>query len=115
MRLDPTLAAAPNWGSRDPRATRSVDFMAEIEVDAPAPRHIRVALSALVLGILAVVLSVIPGAAFVAFLPALLAGFMGVHGVRSRLDDRWQLIVGLVLAPVAIILSLATILGLTRL
>jgi hypothetical protein len=85
--------------------------MSEIQVDVPAQRQIRVALSALVLGILSVVLSVIPGAAFVAFLPALLAGFMGVHGVRSRLDDRWQSIVGLVLAPVAIILSLATIFG----
>ncbi|MCU1470539.1 MAG: hypothetical protein JWQ39_1688 [Glaciihabitans sp.] len=85
--------------------------MSEIQVDVPAQRQTRVALSALVLGILSVVLSVIPGAAFVAFLPALLAGFMGVHGVRSRLDDRWQSIVGLVLAPVAIILSLATIFG----
>ena len=85
--------------------------MSELQVDVPAQRHIRVALSALVLGILSVVLSVIPGAAFVAFLPALLAGFMGVHGVRSRLDDRWQSVVGLVLAPVAIILSLATIFG----
>ncbi len=89
--------------------------MSEIPADAPAERRIRVALSALVLGILAVVLSVIPGAAFVAVLPAVIGAFMGVHGVRSRLEDRWQSVAGLVLAPVAIILSLATIFGLIRL
>jgi hypothetical protein len=89
--------------------------MSEIQVDAPPERRVRVALSALVLGILAVVLSLIPGGDFVAILPAALAAFMGVHGVRTKLDDRWQSIAGLVLAPVAVILSLATIFGVIRL
>lgn len=88
--------------------------MSEVPADAASERHVRVALSALVLGILAVVLSVVPGAAFVAFLPALLGGFMGVHGVKDHLADRWQSVAGLVLAPVAIILSLVTIFGLIR-
>jgi hypothetical protein len=88
--------------------------MSEIQVAAPSQRRIRVALSALVLGVFAVVLSVIPGAAFVAFLPAVLGGFMGVHGLRGRLDDRWQSISGIVLGSISIVLSLATILGLIR-
>jgi len=85
--------------------------MSEMQADATSERHVRVALSALVLGILAVVLSVIPGAAFVAFLPAVLGGFMGVHGVKDQLADRWQSVAGLVLTLVAIILSLVTIFG----
>jgi hypothetical protein len=86
--------------------------MSEMQADAASGRHVRVALSAFVLGVAAVVLSVIPGAAFVAFLPAVLGGLMGVHGVKDQLADRWQSVVGLVLAPVAIILSLVTIFGL---
>jgi hypothetical protein len=85
--------------------------MSEIQAGASSGRHVRVALSALVLGILAVVLSVIPGAAFVAFLPAVLGGFMGVLGVKAHLVDRWQSVAGLVLAPAAIILSLLTVFG----
>ncbi|HEY4266976.1 MAG TPA: hypothetical protein VGM94_02180 [Galbitalea sp.] len=89
--------------------------MSEVQVDERVRRHIRVALSALVLGAVAVVLSVIPGAAFVAILPALLGLLMGIHGVKDKLADRWQSITGLVLAPIAIILSVATIFGVIRL
>jgi hypothetical protein len=62
----------------------------EVHAEPRPARNIRVALSALVLGIVAVALSVIPGAAFVAILPAVLGGFMGIHGIRSHLKDRWQ-------------------------
>ena len=89
--------------------------MSEVQLDERPRRNIRVALSALVLGAVAIVLSVIPGAAFVAFLPALLGLLMGVHGVKDKLADRWQSVVGIVLAPIAIALSLATIFGLIRL
>jgi hypothetical protein len=83
----------------------------EAQAEPRPARNIRVALSALVLGIVAVALSVIPGAAFVAILPAVLGGFMGIHGIRSRLADRWQSVAGIVLAPIAIVVSIATILG----
>ena len=89
--------------------------MSEVQLDERPRRNIRVALSALVLGVVALVLSVIPGAAFVAFLPALLGLLMGIHGVKDKLADRWQSVTGLVLAPVAIILGLATIFGVIRL
>ena len=89
--------------------------MSEVQLDERARRHVRVALSALVLGIVAIVLSVIPGAAFVAVLPALLGVLMGIHGVKDKLADRWQSVAGLVLAPIAIVLSLATIFGVIRL
>jgi hypothetical protein len=86
-------------------------LMAEAQDTESAERPVRVALSAFVLGVIAVVLAVIPGAAFIAVGPAVLGAYMGVHGVRDDLDDRWQSIVGIVLAPVAAVLALLTILG----
>ena len=97
------------------RRPRSVDTMSDTQVIARAERPIRVALSALVLGILAIVLSVIPGACYIAFTPALLGGVMGVLAIKRGVDDLWQAYVGLVLAPIAIALSLLTIFGIIRL
>jgi hypothetical protein len=97
------------------RRPRSVDTMSDTQVIAPAERPIRVALSAIVLGILAVVLSIIPGACYIAFTPALLGGVMGVLAIRRGVADQWQGYAGLVLAPIAIALSLLTIFGIIRL
>ena len=77
-------------------------------------RPIRVALSALVLGVVGVLLALVPGAAFVAFLPALLGGLMGAVGIRERVTDRWQAVAGLVLAPLGVTVSLLTIFGVVR-
>ena len=75
---------------------------------------IRVALSAIVLGVVGVLLALVPGAAFVAFLPALLAGLLGFVGIREKVADRWQAVAGLALAPIGVALSLLTIFGVVR-
>jgi hypothetical protein len=74
-----------------------------------------VALSAIVLGILAVVLAVIPGAAFVAFVPGLLALVMGVFGLRDPAQGSRRSFAGAILGPVAIVASILTISGALRL
>jgi hypothetical protein len=85
-------------------------------VDAePAPRPKEVALSAIVLGILALVLSVIPGAAFVAFVPGLLALVMGVFGLRDPAQGSRLSLAGVILGPVAIVVSILTVSGALRL
>lgn len=83
--------------------------MTELHLEIVSPRRIRVALSALVLGALALTLALIPGAAYVAALPALLGGLMAIHGIHRRVEDRWQAWAGLLLAPVAIAVAIVTI------
>lgn len=84
------------------------------EAGRRSAKPIRVALSAVVLGVVGVLLALVPGAAFVAFLPALLGGLMGFIGLREQVADRWQAVAGLVLAPVGVVVSLLTIFGVVR-
>ena len=85
-------------------------------VDAePATKPKELALSAIVLGILAVVLAIIPGAAFVAFVPGLLALVMGVFGLRDPAQGSRRSLAGVILGPVAIVVSILTVSGALRL
>ena len=85
-------------------------------VDAePATKPKEIALSAIVLGILAVVLAIIPGAAFVAFVPGLLALVMGVFGLRDPAQGSRRSLAGVILGPVAIVVSILTVSGALRL
>jgi hypothetical protein len=82
---------------------------------APATKPKEVALSAVVLGVLAVVLAVIPGADFVAFVPGLLALVMGIFGLRDPAQGSRRSLAGVVLGPVAILVSILTVGGALRL
>jgi hypothetical protein len=82
---------------------------------APATRPKEVALSALVLGVLAAVLAVIPGADFVAFVPGLLALVMGIFGLRDPVQGSRRSLAGVILGPVAIAVSILTASGALRL
>jgi hypothetical protein len=86
------------------------------ELDAaPAIKPKEVALSAVVLGSLAVVLAVIPGADFVAFVPGLLALVMGIFGLRDPSQGSRRSLAGVILGPVAIVVSILTASGVLRL
>ena len=73
----------------------------------------RVALAALVLGIVAFVCAVIPGLSFVAFVPAAAALIFGIVALATRAPGRGKALTGVILGPiavlVAIIVSVATI------
>lgn len=88
--------------------------MTDLNVAAPREARIRLALSAVVLGALAVVLAFIPGACYVAILPAVLAALMGVHGIRQGVPEQWQARAGVALAPVAVVISALSIAGVVR-
>jgi hypothetical protein len=73
------------------------------------------AIAALVLGIVAFVMAVVPGPSFAAFAPAIVAGILGILALRRQSPRRGQAIAGVILGPVAlliaIIVSSVTIVG----
>jgi hypothetical protein len=73
------------------------------------------AIAALVLGIVALVVAVVPGPSFAAFAPAITAGVLGVVALRRQTPRRGQAVAGVILGPVAlliaIIVSIVTIVG----
>jgi hypothetical protein len=79
----------------------------------PAPSKAGIALSALIVGIVAALFAVIPGPSFGAFVPAILAAVLGIVALTRKTPRRgfaWAgIILGAVSLLVAIIVSIVTI------
>ena len=72
---------------------------------AKAPGR-RIALAALVLGIVAFVCAVIPGVSFVAFVPAFAALAFGIVALVSRAPGRGKALTGVILGPIALLVAI---------
>lgn len=66
----------------------------------------RVALAALVLGIVALTFAVIPGLSFVAFLPATAALIFGIVALATKASGRGKAIAGVILGPIALLVAI---------
>ena len=82
---------------------------------APPVKASGLATAALVVGIVAAVMAVVPGPSFAAFVPAILAGVLGLVTILRKLPGRGRGLAGVILGGVsllvAIIVSVATIAG----
>jgi hypothetical protein len=65
-----------------------------------------IALAALVLGIVAIVLAIIPGPSFVAFIPALIAVALGIAALARKVPSRGRALTGLILGAIAFVLAI---------
>lgn len=75
------------------------------EPSTPRKPQSRPSTSALVLGIIAVVMAIIPPLCFIAGLPAIAAVIMGIIALASRNPRRGKAVTGLVLGVVAMVLA----------
>jgi hypothetical protein len=71
-----------------------------------APQKSGLGIAALVLGIVAIVMAIIPGPSFAAFIPAILAGIFGVVTLRRTTSGRGGALTGTILGPVALLVAI---------
>ncbi|WP_309620743.1 DUF4190 domain-containing protein [Salinibacterium sp.] len=70
------------------------------------PSSGKVAVAALVLGIVAFVCAIIPGLSFVAFLPAFAALVFGIVALATGAPGRGKAITGVILGPIAVLVAI---------
>lgn len=70
------------------------------------PASGKIALAALVLGIVAIVCAFIPGLSFVAFLPAFVALIMGIVALVTKAPGRGKALTGVILGPIALLVAI---------